>query len=105
MKPWPVIYQAITLEVGKVVQANFDSFPVMRMNEAPPIEVYFRVTDSAPTGLGEPALPPVLPAPCNALHAATGRRIRRLPIDPSRLRASAAGLKVSAKMNGIPCQI
>lgn len=70
----------ITIEKGRVVQGNFDDYAPLRMEETPVVEVYAVPSPEAPTGIGEPSVPPVAPALCNAIYAATKKRIRSLPI-------------------------
>ncbi|MBI3759837.1 MAG: xanthine dehydrogenase family protein molybdopterin-binding subunit [Deltaproteobacteria bacterium] len=74
------LYEAITIDNGAVVQANFPDFEVVRMAEAPAIEVYIQESDGPIGGAGEPGVPPIGPAVTNAIFAATGTRIRKLPI-------------------------
>ncbi len=75
----------ITIENGSAVQNNFNKFSTLSMKETPAIEVYIVPSEKAPTGIGEPGLPPVAPALADAVFAATGKRIRRLPISAADL--------------------
>jgi isoquinoline 1-oxidoreductase subunit beta len=70
----------ITIDKGRVVQGNFDDYEPIRMNEAPIVEAYFVPSTEAPTGAGEPPVPPLAPALCNAIFAATKKRVRALPV-------------------------
>jgi isoquinoline 1-oxidoreductase subunit beta len=79
------VKDAITVDKGRVVQSNFHDYDMIRMNEAPPVEVYVVESTEAPTGIGEPTVPVIAPAICNAIHAATGKRLRRLPVRASDL--------------------
>jgi isoquinoline 1-oxidoreductase beta subunit len=72
--------QEITIENGAAVEGNFDEFLLLTLKQAVPVDVTFRKSGNSPTGLGEPALPPAVPALTNAIFAATGKRIRSLPL-------------------------
>ena len=72
--------QEITVKDGQVVQSNYHQHPMLKMSQAPEIEVHWLKSNNPPTGLGEPALPPIIPAIANAIFTASGERIRTLPI-------------------------
>ena len=76
-----LLTQELNIERGRVVQSNFNDYPLIRMTEAPKkIETHFLRTNYPTTGIGEPAIPPVAPAICNAIFAATGKRVRQMPL-------------------------
>jgi isoquinoline 1-oxidoreductase beta subunit len=79
------LYGEITIAGGRVTQSNFNNYPVLRVDAMPKVEVYIVPSEEKPTGAGELSVPPVVPALCNAIFAATGKRIRRLPIRPEDL--------------------
>src|SRR5215472_16587320 len=79
------LYDAITIKEGRVEQTNFNDYTVPRISETPKTEVYIVQSTEEPSGIGEPGLPVVTPAVCNAVYALTRKRIRRLPIQPEDL--------------------
>jgi isoquinoline 1-oxidoreductase subunit beta len=81
-----VLYGEITFKNGRVEQSNFNNYEMLRLNEMPKVEVYIMPSEEALGGVGEPGVPPIAPAVANAIFAATGKRIRRLPIRAEELK-------------------
>jgi isoquinoline 1-oxidoreductase beta subunit len=75
-----ILYCSVTLKQGRVEQSNFNDYRVLRMNEMPKVEVYIVDSAEPPSGIGEPTVPPIGPAVSNAIFAATGKRVRTLPL-------------------------
>ena len=80
------LYGKVTFKDGKVEQSNFHDYQMLRMNEMPIVQVYVMKSSEAPGGIGEPGLPALAPAVTAAIFAATGKRIRKLPIEPAELK-------------------
>ena len=83
------LYGEITLKGGRVEQANFDTYQMLRINEAPTIEVHIVRSSEPPGGMGEPGTSAIVPAVANAIFAATGKRLRKMPVDPAALKQPA----------------
>jgi isoquinoline 1-oxidoreductase beta subunit len=79
---------AITIKAGRTEQSNFHDYPLLRMDEMPVVEVHIVPSDEPPSGIGEMGVPPIAPAVANAIFAATGKRLRRLPIRTEELRGA-----------------
>jgi isoquinoline 1-oxidoreductase subunit beta len=83
------LYGEITLKDGRVEQTNFDSYQMLRINEAPAIEVHVVQSFEPPGGMGEAGTSAIVPAVTNAVFAATGKRLRKLPVDSAALKQPA----------------
>ncbi len=83
------LHGAITLKNGRVEQGNFNDYPLVRMEAMPKVEVHIIDSSEPPGGVGEPGVPPIAPAVANALFAATGARVRSLPMTPEKIKAAA----------------
>jgi isoquinoline 1-oxidoreductase subunit beta len=77
--------QAVHIDGGKAIESNFNNYPLLRMKDAPAVEVHLVESNENPEGLGEMALPPIAAALCNAIYAGTGKRVRKLPVNLERL--------------------
>src|SRR6202008_3807713 len=84
--PAAALYGEITLKDGRVEQSNFDTYRVLRLDEAPKIEVHIVQSGDAPGGMGAPGTSAIVPAIANAIFAATGKRLRKMPIDSELLK-------------------
>jgi len=82
------LYGEITLKDGRVEQSNFDTYQALRIDEAPKVEVHIIPNGKAPGGIGEPGTATIAPAVVNAIFAATGKRLRKLPIDAGQLKST-----------------
>jgi isoquinoline 1-oxidoreductase beta subunit len=82
------LYGNLTIRDGRVQQSNFPDSPVARIDVAPETHVHIVESEAPPAGVGEPGVPPIAPALCNALFAATGKRVRALPVDPAQLKST-----------------
>ena len=80
------LYGKITLKNGRVEQTNFDSYQVLRINEAPEVEVHIVQSNEPPGGMGEAGTSAIVPAVANAIFAATGKRLRKMPVDSNVLK-------------------
>ena len=83
------LYGEITLKNGRIEQANFDTYRMLRISEAPAIEVYIVQSSEPPGGMGECGTSAIVPAVANAIFAATGKRLRKMPVDPAVLKQPA----------------
>jgi isoquinoline 1-oxidoreductase beta subunit len=81
-----VLYGRLTVARGRIEQGNFDTYPILRMHEAPRIDVHIVDSTADPGGVGEPGTPGAIAAVANAVFAATGRRALSLPLDPAQLK-------------------
>jgi isoquinoline 1-oxidoreductase beta subunit len=82
------LYGEITLKNGRVEQSNFDTYQMLRIDEAPVIEVHIVQSSEPPGGLGEAGTSGIVPAVSNAIFAATGKRLRKMPVDPALLKGA-----------------